>query len=103
MCCTGLLLEAGLISVKDLPMLAPLANMIPGAEMLLPMLPEPVQTLQKLGVSRLPLLLIHGDREIPRPQHPLSLAALPRGGRGTAPVPPNQCSIAQTAFGANCR
>lgn len=75
----GLLLEAGLISVKDLPMLAPLANMIPGAEMLLPMLPEPVQTLQKLGVSRLPLLLIHGDRDeiVPYAQATKALAASP--------------------------
>jgi alpha-beta hydrolase superfamily lysophospholipase len=53
----GLLLEAGLMTVKDLPMLAPLTQMIPGAEMMLPMLPEPVSTMQKLTASTLPVRL----------------------------------------------
>eukprot|EP01050_Picozoa_sp_SAG11_P018720 SAG11_NODE_2876_length_2880_cov_1.317512_2_plen_237_part_00 len=60
---SALMLEAGLITVKDLPMITPLSTMIPGAEMFLPMLPEPVATLQNIEQSHLPLLLIHGDRD----------------------------------------
>ena len=45
----GVILESGLQTVKDLPMLAPLSMMIPGADQMLPMLPEPLGTLEKVS------------------------------------------------------
>eukprot|EP01043_Picozoa_sp_COSAG02_P077739 COSAG02_NODE_17171_length_1023_cov_2.621212_1_plen_42_part_10 len=42
-----MILESGLQTIKDLPMLAPLSMMIPGADQMLPMLPEPLGTLEK--------------------------------------------------------
>ena len=59
----GVILESGLQTVKDLPMLAPLSMMIPNGQQMLAMVPEPLGTLEKMQSLTLPLLMIHGDRD----------------------------------------
>eukprot|EP00668_Euglena_longa_P045825 GGOE01061507.1.p1 GENE.GGOE01061507.1~~GGOE01061507.1.p1 ORF type:complete len:317 (+),score=97.95 GGOE01061507.1:38-988(+) len=57
----AVVIESGLMTVKDLPMIQPILAMIPNAQQLLPLLPEPVQTLEKMRAVRLPTLIVHGD------------------------------------------
>jgi pimeloyl-ACP methyl ester carboxylesterase len=58
----GLVLESGLMSVKDLPMVQPILQMMmPNLQQLLPQVPEPVQTLAKMRDVRVPTLITHGD------------------------------------------
>eukprot|EP00658_Telonema_sp_P-2_P044423 TRINITY_DN3230_c0_g1_i2.p1 TRINITY_DN3230_c0_g1~~TRINITY_DN3230_c0_g1_i2.p1 ORF type:complete len:244 (-),score=45.51 TRINITY_DN3230_c0_g1_i2:141-872(-) len=59
----GVCLDAGLQTLKDLPMLAPLTQMMPGANQMLAMVPEPIGTLTKMAQLSCPLLLIHGTSD----------------------------------------
>jgi len=64
---SGVCLDAGLQTLKDLPMIAPLMQMIPNAEMMIQMVPEPIGTLDKCARVTQPILFIHGtvDEIIP--------------------------------------
>ena len=75
----GVVLESGLQTIKDLPMLAPLSQMIPGADAMLPMLPEPLGTLEKMGKLSLPVLFIHAlaDEIVPFAQAEKAFARAP--------------------------
>eukprot|EP00667_Euglena_gracilis_P014018 EG_transcript_14518 len=59
----ALVVESGLMTVKDLPMIRPILAMVPNVQQLLPLLPEPVQTLPKMREVRLPTLIVHGDED----------------------------------------
>lgn len=76
-------LESGLQSVKDLPMLAPLSMMIPGADQMLPMLPEPLGTLEKMSKMTLPILFIHAEADeiVPLAQATRAHAAAPSASK----------------------
>jgi hypothetical protein len=70
-------------SVKDLPMLAPLSMMIPGADQMLPMLPEPLGTLEKMSKMTLPILFIHAEADeiVPLAQATRAHAAAPSASK----------------------
>ena len=74
-----MVLESGLQTIKDLPMLAPLSMMIPGADQMLPMLPEPLGTLEKMSKLTLPILFIHAEADeiVPLAQATRAHAAAP--------------------------
>lgn len=59
----AVILESGLQTIKDLPMLAPLSMMIPNGQQMLQMVPEPLGTLDKMASLQLPLLIIHGEKD----------------------------------------
>lgn len=64
-------------------MLAPLSMMIPGADQMLPMLPEPLGTLEKMSKMTLPILFIHAvaDEIVPLAQATRAHAAAPSNSK----------------------
>eukprot|EP01062_Namystynia_karyoxenos_P069783 TRINITY_DN65245_c0_g1_i1.p1 TRINITY_DN65245_c0_g1~~TRINITY_DN65245_c0_g1_i1.p1 ORF type:complete len:382 (+),score=120.07 TRINITY_DN65245_c0_g1_i1:106-1146(+) len=60
----GLIVDSGLMSVKQLPMAAMMATMLgPQGPALFQALPEPFDTLPKLPSVHCPALVMHGDRD----------------------------------------
>ena len=74
----AVVLDSGLQTLKDLPMIAPLTQMMgPAAGNMLAMVPEPIGTLDKMAKLTQPVLLIHGssDEIIPYAHATRALAA----------------------------
>ena len=59
----GVIIESGLMDIKGLPMVMQMSFMLPGGPDLLKNLPDPLGTLAKLKDVKLPLLVIHGDKD----------------------------------------
>merc|ERR1711865_503926 len=60
----AVVLDSGLQTLKDLPMIAPLTQMMGGAAAgMLAMVPEPIGTLDKMARLTQPVLLIHGTKD----------------------------------------
>jgi len=86
---SGVCLDAGLQTLKDLPMIAPLTQMIPNAEMMLQMVPEPIGTLDKCARLNQPILFIHGtaDEIIPHAHAVKAHGACPAAWKRLQSVP----------------
>jgi len=59
----GVIIESGLMDIKGLPMVMQMSFMLPGGPALLQNLPDPLGTMGKLTDVKLPLLVIHGDKD----------------------------------------
>lgn len=59
----ALLVESGMISILDLPMVEQLGMMMPEMLQMLRMQPEPIGSMEKLKQMAVPAVFLHGDRD----------------------------------------
>eukprot|EP00747_Dinoflagellata_sp_TGD_P169672 gnl/TRDRNA2_/TRDRNA2_199251_c0_seq1.p1 gnl/TRDRNA2_/TRDRNA2_199251_c0~~gnl/TRDRNA2_/TRDRNA2_199251_c0_seq1.p1 ORF type:complete len:334 (+),score=52.53 gnl/TRDRNA2_/TRDRNA2_199251_c0_seq1:68-1069(+) len=59
----GLVLESGIVSIKELPMVAQLGLMMPDVFQMMSQQPDPLGNLAKLKQISCPTLFIHGDQD----------------------------------------
>eukprot|EP00299_Pterocystis_sp_00344_P012030 c5718_g1_i1.p1 GENE.c5718_g1_i1~~c5718_g1_i1.p1 ORF type:complete len:331 (+),score=87.80 c5718_g1_i1:46-993(+) len=59
----GLILESGIISFKELPMVKEFVKSMPQVAPMFPMLPDPIGSLKKIASLQLPVLIIHGSAD----------------------------------------